>query len=52
MEDAMTVAELIEYLKTLKQDYKVVVGDSEYPDTEITKDTIKEESSTKRYVIY
>jgi len=52
MEEAMTVADLIEYLKTLNQDYKVVVGDSEYPNTDISKESITECSDTKTYVIY
>jgi len=51
-EEIMTVAELIEYFKTLKQDYTIELGDSEYPNTEMTKDSIKECSDTKTYVIY
>jgi hypothetical protein len=51
MEDKMTIAELIEYLKTLKQDYFVTIGDSEYPSDYLTKDSITEVNNNT-YMIY
>lgn len=51
MEDAMTVAELIEYLKTLNQDYTVELGDSEYPNEKLSRDSITE-GSNKNYIFY
>ena len=48
----MVVEELIEYLKTLKQDAKVVVGDSQYPEIEIDKNTIEYIKGSNKYVIY
>jgi hypothetical protein len=41
----MTVAELIEYLKTLKQDYIVMIGDSTYPTEPIEERNITEVSN-------
>lgn len=52
MEDEMTIEGLIKYLKTLKQDYKIVLGDSEYPNTDLSKESFTECSDTKTYVIY
>lgn len=48
----MTVAEYIEFLKTLKQNYTVEVGDSEFPNEPLTKESIREKLDTKSYVIY
>jgi len=48
----MTVSELIEYLKTLKQDYIVEVGDSEYPNEDLDTSSFQENSVSKKYVIY
>jgi len=48
----MTVSELIEYLKTLEQDYIVEVGDSEYPNTEIDTSNFEENAVSKKYIIY
>lgn len=48
----MKVSELIEYLKTLNQDFKVLVGDSEYPNEEIDENDFYIHEDEKEYVIY
>lgn len=50
--EGMTVAEYIEYLKTLKQDYIMQIGDSEYPNEPLTKDSIQVNDNAKTYTIY
>lgn len=51
MEDKMTIADLIKYLKTLNQDYIVMVGDSEYPSDNLTKESITDQGNNT-YMIY
>jgi hypothetical protein len=50
--DGMTIAEIIEYLKTLNQDYILEIEDSEYPNTPFTKECIEVDHEAKRYSIY
>lgn len=51
IEEAMTIAETIEYLKTLKQDSKLVITDYEGRIDGFTKKSITNHSN-KVYVIY
>lgn len=48
----MKVYELIEYLKTLNQDYEIMTGDSEYPNEGISEDSFTKYDDKKEYVIY
>ncbi|WP_180953445.1 hypothetical protein [Bacillus sp. T33-2] len=47
----MTVSELIEYLRTLKQDYVVEICDSTYPSVPIEESNINE-TSEGTYQLY